>query len=82
MNVAVVMRAVGANVRAELARAGKTQAEAAQVLGLSSQSVVSNRLNGHKDFTDGYYLCEVAGVHVVASRHPHSDLGSDVRVKR
>jgi transcriptional regulator with XRE-family HTH domain len=50
---------VGGNVRAELARAGKTQAWLAGVLGLSQQ-VVSERLRGRVAF-DVDELTKVAG---------------------
>lgn len=43
-------RALGSNIKAELRRKGYTQLDAAHVLGMKSQSAISDRLNGDVRF--------------------------------
>ncbi len=61
-------KALGSNIKAELRRKDKTQADAAHALGLKSQSAISDRLNGDVRFGFDEVLALAAWLDVPLSR--------------
>ena len=65
--LSVMQSLLAANIRAELARKGKTQADLAELLGITQQGI-SRRMLGHVDFRLGEItkIADFLGVTVAA----------------